>query len=364
MKIGINGQRLLIENPAGPEIYTYNIINALAKIDHDNMYVIYFDKSPTPQYFAALTKSNHCFSYKVVRPFVSWTQISLALELLLHPVDVFFTAVHTMPIVHLPQAKIVAMIHGLEYKYNSIVKSAWPLWYTALFSTKIIVPSQYTKTQLLQKRWGVKENKLAIISEGVDDKFYKRPQTEINQVTAKYNISDTPYLLFVSTIQPRKNLPKLVEGFSMFAKNNPKFKLCISGKLGWNYEESITSPKKFGVEDSVLFLGRTSDSELPALLSGATAFVSTSLEEGFGLPLLEALACETPCLVSDIDAFKALGKAFVMYVDPHDSLAIAESLQKVCETVHDDSLKQARDYAKNLTWENSAKETLTVFKNL
>ena len=100
---------------------------------------------------------------------------------------------------------------------------------------------------------------------------------------AKYKNSEHPADIIKNWTRSKET----IEFLGLWEKiNNPKFKLCISGKLGWYYEESITSPKKFGVEDSVLFLGRTSDSELPALLSGATAFVSTSLEEGFGLPLL------------------------------------------------------------------------------
>jgi len=337
MKIGINGQRLLVQDPAGPERYTYNLINTLAKIDRDNEYRVYFNGEPNKDYFTKLTYSNNSFKPVVVKSRVSWTQSGLAKELKRNPVDVFFTPVHTMPIYRNKKLKVVGMIHGLEYKFVS--KSVNPIKrlllgrpeeYLAKKSHALIVPTLATKNEIIKRGWVEKDNpKISIVHEGAGENFYKREAEEISAVRKKYGLGDKRYILFVSTIQPRKNIPLMVRGYAEALKKNPDLAdthLLIVGKKGWDAEESYKAPKKFGVEANVLFPGFLSDDDLASLFSGAEAFISVSLEEGFGLPLLEAMACETPALVSDIPAFKEVGGEFPLYVQPNDYEEIGNSI--------------------------------------
>lgn len=370
IKIGINGERLLIDNPAGPEIYTYKLIQALSKIDSENQYVIYFNKQPSESFFADLTSSNPNFAYKVVKKFISWTQFSLALELLFHSVDVFFTAVHTMPLIKNPRTKVVSMIHGLEYSYskgyeNPINKLilTWPVWCVSKFSNKLIVPSLFTKNELLKKNWRVGENKITVIPEGVDGRFHKYSDSEIEPILKRYNPDKSPYLLFVSTIQPRKNIPLTIKGFSLALSENPELKnvkLLISGKLGWNYEESLSAPKKYNIEKNAIFLGRVSDEDMPVLMSGAKGFINVSLEEGFGLMFLEAMASEVPCVVSDIEAFKTLGLDYPVYVDPRDFQSIKKGVIEVLTAYDKKKIRMAKIHSTKFSWEDTARATLNV----
>ncbi|HSX38996.1 MAG TPA: glycosyltransferase family 1 protein [Candidatus Saccharimonadales bacterium] len=366
-KIGINGERLLIKEPAGPENYIYNIINALAKIDSANEYTIYLTKNPESDYFNKLTNANSKFKFKVIKSSLSWTQSGLALELHKNPVDIFFTAVHTMPIFHSKKTKFVAMIHGLEYKYqkgNEFLLEG-PTRYTVKHSDLVIVPSDFTLAEILNKKWKVSPDKIKVVPEGVGENFYKRHSLEIAPILDKYRLKTRNYLLYVSTIQPRKNLPKLIEAFSLIVKKDPTLKLAVSGKLGWGYEESLAAPRKFGIEDNVIFLQRTTDEDLPALFSGALMYVSTSFEEGFGLTLLEAMACETPCLVSDIPSFKALGENLVSYVDPNAVSSIKIGIEQLTQNYPTiEFLQKAAEHAKNYTWEKTAKATLDFIQGL
>lgn len=370
MRIGINGERLLIDKPAGPEIYTYNIVQALAKVDDHNDYIVFFNQNPPEGYFEKLTGGNTRFSYKVLRKRFSWTQVSLSLELLRHPVDVLFSAVHTVPIFRRKSLYLISMIHGLEYTYAKEYKNPlarlWvsnPIRYTCKVSTTLIVPSTATKDAILRKSWGVDGGKISVVPEGVSEIFYKRSDAEIRAVREKYSLGDGKYFLFVSTIQPRKNLPALVKAFSQM--DDKEIKLVVVGKKGWLYEESLAAPEKFQVTDRVLFLGRVPTEDLPVLFSGATAFVSTSLEEGFGLPLLEAMACETPSVVSSIPAFKELGTDTVFYVDPTNVNNIAFGLNTALSSQDVSHLvKKAKARAKNYTWEEAARKTLFVFEDL
>ena len=376
MKIGINGQRLLVQDPAGPERYTYNLINALAKLDRDNEYKIYFSGEPGKDYFSKLTYSNNSFKPVVVKSRVSWTQYGLAKELRRNPVDVFFTPVHTMPIYRNRKLKVVGMIHGLEYKFvkaslNPIKKLLLgkPEEYLAKRAHALIVPTEATKKEIIKRGW-VKgaDSKISIVHEGVGDNFYKRDPEEITAVRKKYDLGDKRYILFVSTIQPRKNIPLMVQGYAEALRKNPNLSdthLLIVGKTGWSSEESYNAPKKFGVEKNVLFPGFLPDEDLASLFSGAEAFISISLEEGFGLPLLEAMACETPALVSDIPAFKEVGGEFPLYVNPQDYEEIGNSIALIFHGGYKpERIYGAKLRSQEFTWDRTAQKTLEIIQQV
>jgi glycosyltransferase involved in cell wall biosynthesis len=374
MKIGLNGQKLLIENPAGPEKYTFNLYRALAEIDNENNYVIYFNSQPSKEYFKELTSSNQNFSYKVISYPLLWTQLGLAIELLQNPVDVFFTPVHTLPMLRNKETNFVTMIHGLEHKYTAGYKNPLlnlkierPVKYTVKHSDKLVVPTTATKDEIIKRNWGQKAE-IEIINEGVAKRFYKRTAEEIEKLKEKYELGSDPYLLFVSTIQPRKNIPGMVEGFSKALSENQipqNIKLLISGKKGWDYEESLEAPRKFGVENSVKFLGRVPDEDMPALFSGASAFINVSFEEGFGLPILEAMACEVPCVVSDIPPYREVGGKFPIYVDPRNVESIKEGIVKILsQPVNAEIINGAKQRASEFTWEKTAQKILAIFQSV
>ncbi|MFC1621885.1 glycosyltransferase family 4 protein [Patescibacteria group bacterium] len=361
MKIGLNGQRLLWKNPAGPEKYTYHLYKALAEVDHKNEYVIYFDRKPPQGYFEKLTGGNKNFKYKVLKPFGLWTQISLAWELLKHPVRIFFSPTHTIPGLKWTWVKMISMIHGLEHKVNKEFKGKpirrllhpFIIFWVCLFSRKIIVPSQATK-DAISKTFYLKPFtfKIHIVPEGVDKTFYKRSRVEIEKVRQRYNLGNEPYLFFLSTIQPRKNIPRMVEAFS---KTGTDTKLVIAGKKGWEWEKSLEAPQKFGVEDRVLFLDRIPDKDRSALLSGAQAYVNFSLEEGFGLPLIEAMACETQTVVSDIPAYKEVGGEFPIFADSNSVDSMKNAMKKALSSLGNElKLREAKTWTEQFTWQKTA----------
>ncbi|GIW69605.1 MAG: hypothetical protein KatS3mg101_0352 [Patescibacteria group bacterium] len=139
----------------------------------------------------------------------------------------------------------------------------------------------------------------------------------------------------------------------------------IVGKTGWDTEESFSAPRKFNVEKNVLFLGFLPDEDLPPLFSGAVAFISLSLEEGFGLPLLEAMACETPALVSSIPAFKEVGGEFPIYVNPVDVKGFAKAILKAFSGKYEpERVYGAKLRSQEFTWDRTAQKTLGVFQKV
>ena len=372
MRIGINGQVLFIDKieKTGPVTYLKNLLLAISKIDKKNSYIVYLSSEINKKYFDDFkSKLSNNFNFKILNPKPSWMQFSLAIELLKNPIDVFFTSTHSIPFIHHPSLKIVSMIHGLEYKTNKQYSNSpikgliHPLILAGVLrlSNKVVVPSNATKDAIL-KAFRISKKKIYVIHEGVGNNFYKRNQQEISQIREKYNLKNSQYLLCVSTIQPRKNIPKTIEAFANLLRKNPKLsktKFVITGKNGWMYEKSIEAPKKYGVSKNVIFTGPVPDEDLPVLFSGAHAFISCSLDEGFGLPLLESLACNTPAMVSNIPSFKEIGEDKVIYVNPNDLKSIEQGF---LEIISNPLTKGLEGLALKYTWEKTAKKTLKILR--
>ena len=370
MKIGLNGQKILDENPAGPEIFTINLFENLAKIDLKNEYFIYTTKKPEKDLENKIKQGNEKFHFKEIEYRKLWTQYGLAKELIKNPVDVFFTAIHSIPMIRSSKTKFVVMIHGLEYQYTSGYKNPLnrffierPIRYAIKHSDKIITPSLATKKEILKRNWNVDEKKIEVVYEGVSEEFYPKSEEEIDKIRKKYEIGKNPYLLFVSTIQPRKNIPNMIRAFSQFISENKDMKntlLLIVGKKGWDYEESLEAPQKYGVEKNVKFLGRIPEEDLPILYSGAKGYINVSFEEGFGLPLLESMACGIPSVVSNIPAHKEVGDYLPIYVDPNNIENIKDGIFEIMTRYFDK--KDFIERSKNFSWKNTAEKTLEVLE--
>ena len=370
MKIGLNGQKILDKNPAGPEIFTINLFENLAKIDLKNEYFIYTTKKPEKDLENKIKQGNEKFHFKEIEYRKLWTQYGLAKELIKNPVDVFFTAIHSIPMIRSSKTKFVVMIHGLEYQYTLGYKNPLnrffierPIRYAIKHSDKIITPSLATKEEILKRNWNVDEKKIEVVYEGVSEEFYPKSEEEIDKIRKKYEIGKNPYLLFVSTIQPRKNIPNMIRAFSQFISENKNMKntlLLIAGKKGWNYEESLEAPQKYGVEKNVKFLGRIPEEDLPILYSGAKGYINVSFEEGFGLPLLESMACGIPSVVSNIPAHKEVGDYLPVYVDPNNIENIKDGIFEIMTRYFDK--KDFIERSKNFSWKNTAEKTLEVLE--
>jgi len=370
MKIGLNGQKILDENPAGPEIFTINLFENLAKIDLKNEYFIYTTKKPEKDLESKIKQGNEKFHFKEIEYRKLWTQYGLAKELIKNPVDVFFTAIHSIPMIRSSKTKFVVMIHGLEYQYTLGYKNPLnrffierPIKYAIKHSDKIITPSLATKEEILKRNWNVDEKKIEVVYEGVSEEFYPKSEEEIDKIRKKYEIGKNPYLLFVSTIQPRKNIPNMIRAFSQFISENKNMKntlLLIAGKKGWDYEKSLEAPQKYGIEKNVKFLGRVPEEDLPVLYSGAKGYINVSFEEGFGLPLLESMACGIPSVVSNIPAHKEVGDYLPIYVDPNNIENIKDGIFEIMTRSFDK--KDFIERSKNFSWKNTAEKTLEVLE--
>lgn len=370
MKIAIDCQILNNAQYTGVEVYTFNILIHLLKQGPLNNYVLYFDKQPNQKLLTQLEFTKANYTIKVLKPVLSWRQVTVALDLLFNNVDVFFSSVHTLPLLAVFRTKTVVMIHGVEYEklrgglVFNLLKGKHE-WFVSTFANHVITPSEHTKSKL-KEAFNTNPGKVTVIKEGVNIVSITGRE-EVAQSRLKYKLFND-YLIFVSTVEPRKNIPFLVQAFSHFVKTDPKFsklELVICGKRGWDSEESYEAPSKFGVEDKVNFLGFVENEDLNPLLAGAQAFVSASSDEGFGLHLVEAIALGQKCLVSDILAYKEIGEGAVEFFKLNDvydfTLKLTQTLEK---PLSEAQTQKYKEIAGTYTWEASAKDTLSVLNEV
>jgi glycosyltransferase involved in cell wall biosynthesis len=375
MLIGIDASRAFVKDRTGTENYSYQLIRAIAKIDRKNKYIL-FTRFPTNHFKPGLVYAGdpvlqalpENFTIKNIPLKRLWTQVGLAKELFFNPTDVLFIPAHTLPLIRKPRLKTVVTIHDLGYEYLPqyhkfphkfyLNKSTeYAVWQ----SDHLIAVSEATKKDLINKL-RCQEKKISVIYEGFDRaKFFPDKSSK----------TDKPFILFVGTLQPRKNIERLIEAFSLVVRslpsrsNSPKPPdLVIAGNKGWMYDEILSAPAKFGVLDKVKFLGYTKEDDLPALYSGALVFCLPSLFEGFGLPVLEAMACGCPVIVSKTSSLpEVVGEAGI-YVDPLDVSDIAKNLQSLIMNfkLREKLSKKSLEQAKKFSWEKAAKETIGVLE--
>jgi glycosyltransferase involved in cell wall biosynthesis len=375
MRISIDASRATSEQRTGTEGYSLHLIRALLEIDQRNDYVLYFNRPPRPGLFPASPR----WRARVI-PFPRlWTHARLSLEILTAPPDVLFVPAHVLPIVH-PRRSVVT-VHDLGYRHEP--QAHRPLdrlyldlstRYNARAASHVIADSEATRRDLVQL-YGTDPQRITVIPLGVDE--LSQPVTDtarLAAVRAKYGLPGD-YLLYVGTLQPRKNLVRLIEAWGKICnlqsgpRTAPRLgaicnKLVIAGKRGWLYEEIFAAVRRLGLERQVLFPGYVPEEDLPALLSGATAFVLPSLYEGFGLPVLEAMACGTPVIAANVSSLPEVVGDAGLLVNPLDSDALAAAMQRLLTdaALRAELRQRGLARAKLFSWPRCAQETLAVLE--
>lgn len=228
---------------------------------------------------------------------------------------------------------------------------------------RIIVDSQNTKKDLI-KYFKVKEDKIEVVYLAANSQYKVVGSRQIEDVQRKYALN-YPFILYVGTLEPRKNIPTLIRAFAKLKKQGIDHKLIIAGGKGWKYQSIFTLIEELQLHKDVVFLGYVSDEDLPALYNAADLFVYPSFYEGFGLPPLEAMACGTPVITSNTSSLpEVIGDAGIM-VDPYDSNRLAEAMHEVLtnEAVHTDLQKKGINQANLFNWKKCAQQTYSVYAN-
>jgi glycosyltransferase involved in cell wall biosynthesis len=236
---------------------------------------------------------------------------------------------------------------------------------------KIIAVSQSIKNDL-EKFLKVDENKSSVIYSGLDERFFEESEVAEAKVLGKHDITKK-YILFLGTIEPSKNIARLLEAFSKFksmkkAKSGGKFEyqLVLAGKRGWLAGEYHQIIKDLGLSKDVVFTGYVIGDELVPLFRGAEFFVMPSLYEGFGMTVLEAFATKTPAIISNVSSLPEIAGDAARFVNPLDTkeLALAMSEFSASNQLREEYVQKGLEQAKKFDWDKTARETLEIYKSL
>ena len=212
---------------------------------------------------------------------------------------------------------------------------------------------------------GVPKNKLRVVSLGVDERFFQPALPDALQELRQRMHLDQPFILFVGERRPHKNLIGLMKAFSLFRRlSNQPYQLVIAGKRYADYQEPETIAKQFGLSDSICFLDYVAEFDLPVLYQAAEAFISLSHYEGFGLPILEAMASGTPVVAANCTALpKVVGEAG-MLVDPDNPDQAADALHQIVRggAQREQMIALGSERARQYTWERTAQKTLEIYR--
>lgn len=266
--------------------------------------------------------------------------------------------VHDLAFLHYPDASDPRLNRYLNVVVPRSIRAA----------DHIIADSHHTARDI-REYFQISSQQISVVQGGVDHKKFS-PVTDtavMASVRAKYGIGDRPYIFALSSLQPRKNFARLVEAYFLARQEIAlEHALVIGGAKGWMYDDIFTKVTELGLADDVRFTGYVDDADLPALYGGAQFFAFPSLYEGFGLPIIESLACATPVLAANNSCLPEAGGPGALYVDAADTRSIADGILRLCsDTALRDQLRAAgRIHASHFTWENSASQLISTYRKV
>jgi glycosyltransferase involved in cell wall biosynthesis len=284
------------------------------------------------------------------------------------PPAVLFVPAHVIPLRHPPS---VVTIHDLGYLHHPEAhpqRDRWMLDWTTRWSTRVarrvIAISEATRCDLVQC-YGVAQDKIDVIPHGVDSRFFAVDDDAIRRVRQSLALPER-FVLAVGTVQPRKNLGRLAVAMRYLAASGLPHSLVVAGKRGWlasTVERDITQA---GMGDRIIFLGYVPAPYLPALYAAADALAFPSLYEGFGLPVLEAMAAGTPVVAANRSAIPEVAGDAALLVDPFSPEEIARGLMRVLTepALRAGLVARGRERAASFSWEKSALATLDVLRRV
>ncbi len=372
MLIGIDASRATTVRRTGTENYSLHLIRELLTLGREHRFRLYFNQEPPPGLFPRGAE------WRTIAFPRLWTHLRLSWEMLTNPPDLLFVPSHVLPMIH-PRRNVVT-VHDLGYYHypeaHTPFQNAYLRWstrYNARTATRVLADSDATRQDLV-RCYRIPAEKIVVVYPGRDEALAPvSDATSLAAIRTRYSLTDC-YVLYVGTLQPRKNLVRLVQAFAALLQSESpglqsltsNLQLVLAGQKGWLYDDVFAEASRMGLDDRVVATGYVPSADLPALLSGALAFVFPSLYEGFGLPVLEAMACGTPVVCSNASSLPEVAGDAALLVDPKDTDALAGALRRI---VTDEGLRRmlverGLERVQQFSWRRCAQETLEVLEDV
>ena len=354
---------------AGNATYITSMIEALAKIDQENEYNVFVTKRSAYEQYKDRWPN---FNVRRTLPHTPLIRIPITLtaELARNPVDILFVQYTAPPFV---RCKVVTAIHDISYEHlpetfnrRSRFQMKLTIRYTAKRAAHILAPSEYSRQDIIDT-YEIPADRISTIPLAAPE-FYRpiTDQNELERVRQKYGVGDS-YILGVGSIQPRKNLVRLMEAYALLLIKKPEIPpLVLAGRKAWLSDETLEATAFRKIKHKVIFTGYVPDEDLPSLYSAATCFIYPSFFEGFGLPPLEAMKCGTPVITGKLTSLPEVVGDAGLLVDPYSVEDIADKLDKMLgdPKLRGDLRDRGFRRAEEFSWERTARQTLDIFERI
>jgi len=365
----------LLPEATGVDNYLIRLVTHLSRIDQTNHYTLFvnyedldlFRGWPPPNF----TTIPCCLRPRPVR-LVS-QQIGLPLAARFLGTDVIHSPSFIMPLYRGRQRHLLT-IHDMTS--FSLPECHIPLRRSALYRRAILtsirrahlvsVPSHFTRQAILEFMPAISPERIRVIPAGVGEEFHPQAANDVQRARSRLKL-DCPYILYVGTIEPRKNLQRLVESYErLIAKGGIREHLVLAGRLGWDYEGILAQINSPALQDRVHLPGYISQSDLPLLYAGARLFVYPSLQEGFGFPPLEAMACGVPTIASLSSSLAENLRGAAELIPPDDTEALTAAMKRLLQDnqLHAERRALGLARAAQFRWQETARQTLNCYQAL
>jgi len=361
------------QNHAGLGRYAGEIARALHEANNVELSLFYnrFGEARLPDYLQAIPHKTVKTGNKPWRMGVLLSQmVKWPMDKMFGAGDIFHATNHLLA--HFGQARTVFTLHDLIFLHFPEYHLPYNRWYLTFAMPRflrsadvIVTPSECSKQDAI-KFYNLPADKIKVIYEAPAPYFAPTSDKAVlDRVRQKYNLPRR-FILHVGTIEPRKNLSRLLNAFEALLPPHPDLKLVLIGKKGWLYESFFEQLKKLGLEEAVIFPGYVAEADLPACYQLAEVFAYPSLYEGFGLPPIEAMACGTPVVCSNSSSLpEVVGEAGLL-VEPTDTEALSQAIGAILSRPELRSELQARALAQagSFSWQRTARDLETLYDSL
>ena len=387
MRIGIDISTLMDEYFSGVSEYSYNLIKKIIEKDKKNEYILYFnsfaplrdlkiDISEYPNVRVAQTRYPNKFFKHVMQNLFKYPKI----DKILGNIDLFFSP-NLNFYNYTNAAKKIITVHDLSFaRYPEFFSLRRNLWHkminikkTLQKYDKIVAVSENTKKDLIEL-FDVPENKIQVIYSGIENDLRKISEQELNLIRDNYDFKQKynlpkKFILYLGTIEPRKNIENTIKAFEIFLEKNPKavnYKLVIAGARGWKNKNIFKTWKNSLQKNNIKFIGYIDKNDKKYLYNMASLFIFPSYYEGFGFPPLEALACGCPIITANNSSLSEIIGDYSTLINPYDISSISKAIESHCLNNINNNifLEKFTNIKEEYSWDKCAEKYLNFFEDI
>lgn len=376
MKIAIQAADLDHSRIDGTRVYIFNLLKHFGRLDGASEFLIYHKSRFNPE-LAPPVFPNYTIK-KIYAPYL-WTQLRFAYEVKKDKVDAIWMPMHNFPLLHSGKTKTTVTIHDLAFKYfpesfprKDLLKLNFLTDMAVRNADKIIAISEATKKDILESYPEIKAEKIKVIHHGFSPDVYGLARDEARETEIRKELGiNGKYILYFGAIQPRKNLGVLIKAFELLksqTSEKPGFgglQLVMVGEKAWLSGKTIKMAQQSPFATDIKMPGKLKFDDLGHLCRGAGVFVFPSLYEGFGIPVLEAMAAKVPVVCADNSSLPEVGGGACLYFKAASPEDLARKIGSILEDggLREDLVARGVERIKKFSWEKCAAETLAYLKS-